>query len=202
MGEENTPPASPQAILDNDEINEDDIEVIDLDEGLEDDDIEDDDLEMIEEGSEIVQDVKDNSIKVFSEHTKSVFCVDIFNDFAASGGEDDLCYIWNLKSGEILLKIQDFKDSVTHVKFNHDGSFLAVADMSGLIKVMKISTTLQSEPVWTFETGDISVLQWHPGANVLFAGTEDSSFWMWKIPGTSIQDICPKMNPKINLELP
>ena len=100
----------------------------------------------------------------------------------ASGGEDDICYIWDLESGEVKQKLTDFKDSVTHVKFNHDGSYLAVADMSGLIKVLKVLPNLDREPVWSFETGDMSWLDWHPGANVLFAGTADSSFWMWKIP--------------------
>ena len=87
-----------------------------------------------------------------------------------------------LESGEVKQKLTDFKDSVTHVKFNHDGSYLAVADMSGLIIVLKVLPNLDKEPVWSFETGDMSWLDWHPGANVLFAGTADSSFWMWKIP--------------------
>ena len=54
--------------------------------------------------------------------------------------------------------------------------------MSGLIIVLKVLPNLDKEPVWSFETGDMSWLDWHPGANVLFAGTADSSFWMWKIP--------------------
>ncbi len=42
------------------------------------------------------------------------------------------------------------------------------------------------EKVFEFETGDVTWLDWHPGANVLFVGTEDSQLWMWKIPsGTS-----------------
>jgi len=163
------------------------IEVIDLDEEL--DFGEDDDaLETVveEEGSMIVQDVKDNSIFVFKEHTKSVFCIDVQpraeKPLVASGGEDDICYIWDLETGEVKQKLNNFKDSVTQVKFNHDGSYLAVADMSGMIMVMKVLPNLVQEPVWSFETGDISWLNWHPGANVLFAGTDDSSFWMWKIP--------------------
>ncbi len=38
------------------------------------------------------------------------------------------------------------------------------------------------EVAFEFETGDITWLGWHPGANVLFVGTEDSQLWMWKIP--------------------
>ena len=116
----------------------------------------------------------------------AVFCVDIQPDsedpIVASGGQDDRCYLWNLKSGKVLKKLENFKDSVVHVKFNFNGSFLAVADMAGTIYVLKTLPNIVQEPVWSFETGDITWLDWHPGANVLFAGTEDSSLWMWKIP--------------------
>ena len=195
MGLENTPPSSPRPdledMLDEDIGEENAIEVIDLDEAFgdneEDDDFDQDGLDTVpEEGSMITQDIKDNADKVFKEHAKSVFCVDVQprteNTLVASGGEDDVCYVWNLQSGEVLKKLDSFKDSVTHVKFNHDGSYLAVADMSGTIMVVKILPNFSTEPVWSFETGDISWVDWHPGANVLFAGTEDSSFWMWKIP--------------------
>jgi len=198
MAKDDTPPASPMANIDdlieeNDEdINEEGaIEVIDLDEEFGLDDEEDEDNEMLEtveeEGSSIVQDVKDNASFVFKEHTKSVFCIDVQpvseKPLVASGGEDDICYIWDLETGEVKQKLNNFKDSVTHVKFNQDGSYLAVADMSGNVMVLKVLPNLVQEPVWTFETGDISWLDWHPGQkNVLFAGTDDSSFWMWKIP--------------------
>ena len=120
-----------------------------------------------------------------------MFCVDIqpvkdenATTLIASGGEDDLCYLWNAKTGQVVKKLDNFKDSVTNVKFNHDGSLLAVADMSGVILVIKVLPNLVTEPVWSFDTGDIAWLDWHPGGNVLFAGTEDSSFWMWKMPST------------------
>lgn len=182
MGPRNTPPASPMnEMFDNsDDDNGEPIEVIELEDDLEElDNIEEEDPE---------EELKDNSCLVFKEHSKSVFCVDVQpanngDCLVASGGEDDTCYLWNMKSGQVLKKFDNFKDSVTHVKFNHDGTYLAIADMSGLILVHKIQTpALSSEPVWTFETGDISWLGWHPATNVLFAGTEDSSFWMWKIP--------------------
>ena len=80
MAKDDTPPASPMANIDdlieeNDEdINEEGaIEVIDLDEEFGLDDEEDEDNEMLEtveeEGSSIVQDVKDNASFVFKEHT-------------------------------------------------------------------------------------------------------------------------------------
>ena len=68
-----------------------------------------------------------------------MFCVAVHpkQDWIASGGEDDLAYVWNRDDGKIILKCDNFKDSVTQVAFNHDGSYLAAADMSGVIKVRK-----------------------------------------------------------------
>ena len=77
MGLENTPPPSPSEQIMDDMLEEDNVdegellEVIDLDENddFENDDEEDDEFVMGEEGSSIVQDVKDNSILTFKEHS-------------------------------------------------------------------------------------------------------------------------------------
>ena len=191
MGEDNTPPASPSnEIMDMLEPDEDElVEVIDLDENEPIDDDDNDDENNVEGAASqdvIPEEVHDNSDLVFKEHTDAVFCVDIQPDsedpLVASGGQDDTCYLWNLKSGKVMKKLDNFKDSVVHVKFNFNGTYLAVADMAGTIYVLKTLPNITQEPVWSFETGDITWLDWHPGANVLFAGTEDSSLWMWKIP--------------------
>ena len=44
------------------------------------------------------------------------------------------------------------KDSVTCAEFSHDSTYVATADMSGLIKVWKVSS---GEEVWSFETADL-----------------------------------------------
>lgn len=193
MGQENTPPPSPsEAIMDDDDDVGEPLEVIDLDEleeqGLV-EEVEDDGEDELEDGADdnvIQEEIEDNSILKFEEHSDSVFCVDVQpeNDdpVVASGGQDDVCYLWSLKTGKVLKKLENFKDSVVHVKFNFNGSYLAVADMAGTIYVIKMSPNIVQEPVFSFETGDVTWLDWHPGANVLFAGTEDSSLWMWKIP--------------------
>lgn len=73
---------------------------------------------------------------------------------AASGGEDDLAYVWNTHTGEVVLKCDGFKDSVVFVAFSQDGTYLAAADMAGVIKVWKVAT---QELTWEFETSDITV---------------------------------------------
>ena len=186
MGAENTPPASPreeinEILEDNDEelLEEGAIEVIELDDDSDEMDDPDDQDPIPEEG---------NSSLILTHHQKPVFCVtvqpkDSEEDLkVASGGEDDCCVLWDLKSGTVSHRWNNFKDSVTQVKFNSDGSLLAMADMSGVIQVVKVLPSLNKEPIWSFETSDLTWLDWHPSINVLFAGTDDSSFWMWKIP--------------------
>ena len=198
------------------------VEVIDLDEFDDNEEIDDDDMEGNEanldnesdmsfseaSGSNYVnKTVEVNSSAVFSLHKKSVFTCDISpssnSSLAASGGEDDTAFIWNWKTGELITELGSglpeaptFKDSVVFTRFNKDGTLVAAADMSGVIKVWRIPKSVQEsasnsqngceikkDPLWSFETSDVSWLRWHDAApNVLFAGTEDSQLWMWKVP--------------------
>merc|ERR1712223_2206816 len=206
-----------------DELDENDVvEVIDLDEL---DNNEEPDVDDLDENEMNIDDIGDmsyseesgsnyvskmvevNSVAVFSMHQKSVFTCDINpneNAFlAVSGGEDDKAFIWNWKTGNLVTELgasqpesPTYKDSVVFTRFNKDGSLVAAADMSGILKVWKIPKSLmenasdsqcgsevKKEPLWSFETSDISWLRWHNAAiNVLFAGTEESELWMWKIP--------------------
>merc|ERR1719400_321553 len=205
-----------------DELDENDVvEVIDLDEL---DNNEEPDVDDLDENEMNIDDIGDmsyseesgsnyvskmvevNSVAVFSMHQKSVFTCDINpneNAFlAVSGGEDDKAFIWNWKTGNLVTELGTaaqgaltFKDSVVFTRFNKEGSLVAAADMSGVIKVWRIPKSSQedtnsqnvseikNEALWNFETSDISWLRWHDVApNVLFAGTEESELWMWKIP--------------------
>ena len=76
------------------------------------------------------------------------------NGVCVSGGEDDRAYVWTWKGkgdgraaaageeGEIKIvhgESEDpFKDSVVFVRFNKDGTLLALADMAGNIKVRQV----------------------------------------------------------------
>lgn len=46
------------------------------------------------------------------------------------------------------------QDSVTHVGFNHDGTYAATGDMAGLIQVWKL---MDPEPVWSEKVEDLQV---------------------------------------------
>jgi len=201
MPSKDTPPQSPNPISgneeDDEELYEDDVleEVpIEGQEPVEDEDngeFEDDEDELVELPGGIDQleaivenmnQANDNSNCVFKEHGKSVFTCSIHPEIetlCVSGGEDDTAYVWDSKSGEVLHKFDDWKDSINSVNWSNDGQHLAICDMAGTIKVFKYPGYSEE---WSFEVGDINFLSWHPVANVLFCGTTDSELWMWKIP--------------------
>ncbi|KDR20398.1 Angio-associated migratory cell protein [Zootermopsis nevadensis] len=135
------------------------------------------------ENSEGNNPVRDDSASVFSHHKGSVFCCHLqpkAGRLAVTGAEDDMAYVWETHSGEVVLQCKGHKDSVTCVRFNYDGSYVATGDMSGVIQVWKIANKLQ---VWETCIGDLTWLRWHHGANVLLAGTESGEVYVWRIPG-------------------
>merc|ERR1719330_1938180 len=137
---------------------------------------EDDGLRVVVE-----EEIEDNSKFTFSKHGKSVFCIapHPLLEIVASGGEYDLAYIWKRGSGEVEHVLENWGDSVNQLAWSNDGGMLAASDMAGLVKVFRVPGFQQ---IWSFEVGDILWLKWHPVANVLFCGTDDSNMWMWKIP--------------------
>lgn len=186
----NTPPNSPNPYLEGEGEDEFDIgdieEVIELDNDTDLQDVaerlgaavrEEEDERMDEEQ----MDVTDMATLVFSKHKGSVFSCSVspIGSIAATGGEDDMAYVWDINTGNVLHTCTGHKDSVTCLGFSHDGSLLATGDMSGYIQVWKIAT---SAKIWEFETGDLNWLTWHHGSHVLLAGTSEGEVWMWLVP--------------------
>ncbi|KAK9876742.1 hypothetical protein WA026_014980 [Henosepilachna vigintioctopunctata] len=145
----------------------DDVEVIYSD-GEEDD---------VEETSEI----KDISKYSFEKHTKSVFSIDISRDeqFMVSGGEDDTAYVWNLNTRDVVFECTGHNDSVVEVRFNHDGQYVATADMSGMIQVWSVR---DHKLIWCNEGDDLQWLQWHSQANILVSGFKSGDIYIWQVP--------------------
>ena len=102
-------------------------------------------------GADIIY--EDTSIQRFTNHTNSVFTVAAHPSakIVASGGEDDLGYIWDYTTGEELEKLTGHTDSVTNVGFSHDGEMVATGGMDGRVRVWR-RVGKDDFKKWTFLT--------------------------------------------------
>lgn len=147
--------------------------------------IEDMTVENEEKNDEEEEEEKDDSNLTLTNHAAPVFCVSLDPlacSYGVSGGEDDKAFVWKVSDGKIKFTCEGHKDSVICTEFSHDAKFVATGDMSGIIKVWDVETC---QEVWSFETSDLEWLKWHHSTHVLFAGTVDGEFWMWKIPSSA-----------------
>lgn len=83
--------------------------------------------------------VEDTSIQHFGDHTSSVFAIAAHpsQPLAASGGEDDLGYIWDVMHGEPVVKLTGHSDSVSAVEWSFDGEMIATGGMDGRVRVWR-----------------------------------------------------------------
>ncbi|XP_054717279.1 uncharacterized protein LOC129226673 [Uloborus diversus] len=142
------------------------------------------DMDDAENDMEIIEEFElpeDESVLTFTEHEGSVFCCNLSKDasMAVSGGQDDRAFVWNTTNGEIKFECTDHKDSVIFAQFSPDDTYVATADMSGIVQVWNTQT---KEKTWNFEASEITMMQWDAKENSLFAGTSDGSLWKWSIP--------------------
>ncbi|KAJ2871456.1 60S ribosomal subunit assembly or modification protein [Coemansia aciculifera] len=148
-----------------------------------DDDDDDDDDEQGDGGerSEIL--LEDDSVQGFFAHKEPVFSVDLHptkQNLVVSGGSDDRAYIWQLDTGEQIAELSQHGDSVSAVRFSSDGSLVATGGMDGKIHVYSVD---KREQCATLDGPDeIQFVDWHPKGNVLLAGAQDASLWMWSLP--------------------
>ena len=86
----------------------------------------------------------------------SVFCGSLnkTSDYVVTGGEDDIAYVWDVNSGEIVFECEGHEDSVIFSDFSHDDSYVCTGDMSGIIKVWKTSDKTLA---WSFNMEDATV---------------------------------------------
>jgi len=147
---------------------------------------------------------ENNSVQIFAEHQGSVFTVSGHptEPLAASGGEDDLGYIWDITDGEVIVKLTGHTDSVTCTGWSSDGEMISTGGMDGKIRIWRrvgrenyrtweFLTELQGPDevmVYLYYVSEmdnvylifLKFLRWHPKGNVLLAGSRDSTVWLWQ----------------------
>ncbi|KAK6623293.1 hypothetical protein RUM43_009145 [Polyplax serrata] len=207
MPAQETPPSSPSIHSDlndnNDEdeemapfLEEDMIEILDetdISRPMESDEEDEDEGEGEAAGSVETIPERDDSQLVFKEHSKDVLTCDFHpskNTIVASGGMDDTVYIWDTTNGNKLFTCKGHEESVEIVSFSFDGSYLATADLNGVIKVWRIR---DYNLILTFELEDeLGWLQWHMGTNVLVASSQNGMVYMYKVPSGDTKVVIPE----------
>ncbi|KAL7424092.1 60S ribosomal subunit assembly or modification protein [Cryptotrichosporon argae] len=147
--------------------------------------------------------MEDNSWGAVAVHAaqKSVFSIALHPLFpspalAVTGGEDDLAYIFcPLPPSESSfglnydtyapVALTGHTDSIVGADWSHDGEMVATAGMDGRVRVWRRvgDGWANFAFVTSLETGsEVQWVKWHPKGNVLSAGCEDSSVWLWQLP--------------------
>jgi WD40 repeat protein len=138
-------------------------------------------------GEDPLDELPDDSTNTFSQHKEPVFCVDILKDsgVVATGGQDDMGYVWDSVSDTRLVDISGHKDSVVVAKFSPDGKFLLTADMAGFIQVFD---TAAARLHWSHDCeSDLELAIWHPAAPVIIVGLSCGDCYMLKVGSTDMK---------------
>lgn len=123
----------------------------------------------------------DDSVHTFTGHkgpVYSVACSPTDTGLVATGGGDDVTYVWRVGDAESHKQLGGHTDSIASLAFSHDGQLLASGGLDGIVNIWDSSTgTLKQKLEGPGEA--IEWVKWHPRGHVLLAGSEDVTAWLW-----------------------
>lgn len=166
-------------------------------------DLDDDDGSYLDDGSSMASEAmpdiadvpdfeppaEDHSVQQLAIHTEPVFAVAVNPaqpEILATGGGDDVGYIWRAGQPQPAFKLEGHADTVSSLAFSADGSMLASAGLDGSVRVWHVATGALAAAL-DGPTQGINWVAWHTRGTVLLAGSEDATAWMWKLPEGSVR---------------
>lgn len=128
----------------------------------------------------------ETAIHVFRKHGEPVLkvCLSQSGSIAVTGGEDNMAFVWQTSTGNLLFSCPGHEDSVDYVSISCKDTFVATADLSGVIQVFGVP---DGEKVFEYRIGyDIHWLQWHPLSNsTLAVGADHGCVWLFNVLDSS-----------------
>ncbi|KRY31766.1 Angio-associated migratory cell protein, partial [Trichinella spiralis] len=126
-----------------------------------------------------VEEEQDDSIMTLRAHNGPVYAVDIHHFLVASGGGDDVAFVYDIRDGDTLIQCFGHQDSVFAVKFNRDATLVATGDLMGRIQIWDM-ITLSLE--CSYEThDDLQWMLWHHSINIIIRGGNSGNIYMNQI---------------------
>ncbi|CAD6208649.1 GSCOCG00010625001-RA-CDS [Cotesia congregata] len=141
----------------------------------------DDDIVYVDEMEEVFDNSESDpeNGQMEADDAETDDAITVFRHHNVTGGQDDVAFVWDTSSGEMIYKCSEHTDTIIFAEFNFDNSYLAVGDMNGFIQVWEMKSKVI---VWDFNMGDAAWMKWHNLANVILAGSTTGETYMWKIP--------------------
>jgi WD40 repeat protein len=123
-------------------------------------------------------------------------------DLVATGGQDDGAYLWRVGQDALeatagtlsTTRLEGHTDSVAALAFSSNGLLLATGGLDGTVRVWEPAAALQQQraaapdddpppptPLRVLDGpgGGVEWLAWHPRGEVVLAGCEDYTAWLW-----------------------